>query len=202
MKIVLCLSLSAAVLCAATLPEEAAACVAGETAYCYRAGKALTGGENAKDQKKKEQGMQLLRKGCVYGDPRACDLLGLRYFDEKLYSAAHPYLRQACDSNVTNACTALGTIYRDGHDVKQDDVQARRYYTKACELGSADACINVALIYQGGFWVARSRERSRDFYQKACQAGSQMGCKRFRRLDEEDKGGKHTLWERLRVLFN
>jgi TPR repeat protein len=189
-------------LSASTFEEDSAACIAGQTARCYPAGKELTSGENAKDQKRKEQGMQLLRKGCVYGDHRACDLMGLRYFEEKLYGAAHPYLKQACDRNVTDACTALGTIYRDGHDVRQSDTQARRYYTRACALGNGDACINVALIYQGGFGVARSREKSKAFYQKACLAGSEAGCQRFRRMDDEDRGIEHGFWERLRALFN
>jgi len=186
---------------AATLEADIIACKKGDTLHCYQAGKVLTSGENGKVQEKRELGIGLLRKGCVYGDKRACDLLGMLYFDEKLYRAAHPYLKASCDRNISDACTALGTIYRDGHDIPQSDKEARVYYTKACVLGSADACFNVALIYSGGFGVARSRAESKRFYQKACQNGSKRGCEKYKKMDDVDRGVDTGIWERLRNLF-
>ena len=200
-RAVLAAFLSVIVTEAATLEQDIAACKEGKTLQCYHAGKILTSGENGKVQEKRELGIGLLRKGCLYGDKRACDLLGMLYFDEKLYRAAHPYLKASCDANDSDACTALGTIYRDGHDVPQSDREARVYYTKACELGNADACFNVALIYSGGFGVARSRAESKRFYQKACQNGSKRGCEKYKKMDDADRGIETGIWERLRNLF-
>ena len=97
----------------------------------------------------------------------------------------------------------MGTIYRDGHETRQDDVKAREYYEKACVLGSKDACINVAIIYRGGFGVEKNRAMEKMYYQKACEEGSEMGCKRHKNMDNEDKGIEEPgLLDKLKSLFN
>ena len=186
------------------LEEEINACRGGDIAQCYQAGLHLTTGENAKDQEKKNLGVEFVRKACKYGETKACDLLGDIYFKEHHYQASMPYLADACNKReVKSACEAIGTIYRDGHETPQDDTLAREFYEKACALKSKDACINVALIYRGGFGVAKHRAKEKYYYQQACQAGSQAGCDSYTTMDNEDKGIEPpSLIDRLKSLFN
>jgi TPR repeat protein len=188
---------------AAEVEVQVAACNKGNIQSCYEAGVALTTGENAEDQEKKDLGMQYIRKACKYGEKKACDTLGDHYYKNKSYHAAKPYLEDACERGVKDACEAMGTIYRDGHETRQDDVKAREYYEKACVLGSKDACINVAIIYRGGFGVEKNRAMEKMYYQKACEQGSEMGCKRHKKMDNEDKGIEEPgLLDKLKSLFN
>lgn len=179
------------------------ACKQGDVHKCYEVGMALSSGENAEDQEKKNLGLEYIRKACKFGEERACDTLGENYFKDKHYGAARPYLEASCQRGIASACTGLGTIYRDGHDVRQNDVTSREYYEKACDLGDKNACINVALIYTGGFGVTKSREMVKRYYKKACDAGSKTGCNSFTKMDNEDKGIQEPgLWEKLKSLFN
>jgi len=179
------------------------ACQSGDVQSCYEAGVALSTGENAEDQEKKNLGLEYIRKACKFGEEKACDALGENYFKDGHYGAAKPYFEVSCARGIASACTGLGTIYRDGHDVRQDDVASRQYYVKACELGDKDACINVAIIYRGGFGVSKNRNMVKTYYKKACDAGSQAGCKSFKKMDNKDKGIQEpSLWEKFKSLFN
>lgn len=100
--------------------------------------------------KKKDLGLSYVRRACTSGEKRACDYLAENYFKDGHYLAAKPLYEDGCKRKVVQACLGLGTIYRDGHDVRQDDVMSCQYYEQACDLGSQDACINVAIIYRGG----------------------------------------------------
>ncbi|MEY3001762.1 MAG: hypothetical protein RLZZ428_137 [Pseudomonadota bacterium] len=186
-----------------TLQIQSEQCKAGVLDSCYEAGVLLTSKENSKDQEKKDKGMEYLRKACQYGHAKSCDVLGDNYYKDGLYRAAIGYLETSCEREIKDACEALGTIYRDGHDVRQDDVQARMYYEKACGFGGADACINVGIMYRGGFGVQKDRAIEKSFFEKACQAGSQTGCEFYTKMDNQDKGIEEPgLWEKLKSLFN
>ena len=188
---------------AAEIDVQIEGCNKGDIQSCYEAGLALTSGENAEDQEKKDLGMQYLRKAYKYGEKKACDVLGDHYYKNKSYHAAKPYLEESCERGIKDACEAIGTIYRDGHETRQDDVKAREYYEKACALGSKDACINVAIIYRGGFGVEKNRVLEKTYYKKACEHGSEMGCKRYTKMDNKDKGIEEPgIWDKLKSLFN
>ena len=95
---------------------------------CYEYGLPMVTGENEKVQDIKEEGMSYIRKACILGENRACDLMGDNYYKDQNYRAAIPYLEKSCARSVKFACEALGTIYRDGHDVRPDDVKSREFY--------------------------------------------------------------------------
>ena len=188
---------------AAEVDVQIEACNKGNIKSCYKAGMALTTGENAEDQEKKDVGLEYIRKACKYGEEKACDALGDNYYKDKHYQAAKPYLEASCSNGVKTACEAMGTMYRDAQEISQNDVLAREYYEKACTLGSADACINVAIIYRGGFGVAKDRTSEKMFYKKACDAGSKAGCDSYTAMDNKDKGIEGPgLWDKLKSLFN
>ncbi len=168
---------------------------------CYLYALPLVQGDNAKVQDLKEEGNLYMRKGCSLMNDNACTYLGENYYTEKRYRAAMPYLEQSCVHNIDDACSALGTIYRDGHDTRIDDIKSREYYEKACMLKSADACYAVALVYRAGFGVDKNRTQEKNFYKKACDNNLKVGCDRFTELDNEDKGIKTSMWDRIKSWF-
>jgi len=178
-------------------------CRTGHVESCYDVGVVLSSGENAENQEKKDLGLEYVRRACKYGETKACDYLAENYFKDKHYFAAKPLYEDACNRGVVKACLGLGTIYRDGHDVRQNDVESRKYYEKACALGSKDACINVAIIYRGGFGIKADRTMVKQYYKKACDNGSEVGCVSFTKMDNKDKGIEEPgLWDKFKSLFN
>jgi TPR repeat protein len=127
--------------------------------------------------------------------------MGDNYYKNQSYRAAIPYLEKSCDRGIKFACEAMGTIYRDGHDVRPDDVKCREFYEKACDLKSGDACYNVAIIYRGGFGVEKSRAKEKEFYKKGCDSGLKAGCARFVELDNQDKGIETGIWSTIKGWF-
>ncbi|SFV59842.1 hypothetical protein MNB_SV-13-347 [hydrothermal vent metagenome] len=178
------------------------ACKENNATACYEFGLPMIKGENAKAQDIREEGLAYMRKACMLNETRACDEIGDNYYRDANYGASHPYLVKSCDRGIKSACEAVGTIYRDGHHLKQDDVKAREYYLKACDLQSGDACYNVAMIYRGGFGVDKNRTKEKLYYQKGCDAGLEAGCIIFTQLDNEDKGIETGLWADIKAWFN
>ncbi len=168
---------------------------------CYTLAVHLTTGKNIDNQESMKEGTGYMRKACVYGEEKACDKLGENYFADKSYGAARPYLEASCNRGVKIACESVGIIYRDGHDIRQDDIRAREYFEKACALQSGDACYNVAIMYRGGFGVTKSRNNEKLFYKKGCTAGLKAGCDRFTELDNEDKGIKSGIMATIQSWF-
>ena len=203
--VVFCVGLTCvnAVELTAALTAQTEDCQKGHVQSCYEVGIALSSGENAEDQEKKNLGLSYVRRACTSGEKKACDYLAENYFKDGHYLAAKPLYEDACTRKVVSACLGLGTIFRDGDDVRQNDVTSRQYYEKACDLGSKDACINVAIIYRGGFGVKKERAMEKKYYQKACNNASQIGCDSYKRMDNEDKGIEEPgLWEEFKSLFN
>ena len=176
-------------------------CANSDANACYELGFPLTQGENAKVQDTLEEGMSYMRQACHSGKEEACDIMGAQYYQNKNYAIANKFLTKSCNRGIKSACEAVGVIYRDGHDTKQDDVKAREFFTKACELKSGDACYNVAILYRGGFGVTKDRSIEKSFYKKACEANLQAGCDRFTELDNEDKGIETGLWADIKNWF-
>lgn len=201
-KIVITLTLfTLGTLSASDETDYKAACDDNNATACYMYALPMVTGDNAKVQDIKEEGMSYMRKACIHGEFRACDKIGDNHYKNTNYRAAIPYLEKSCERGVKFACEAMGTIYRDGHDVRADDVRSRLYYEQACDLQSGNACFNVAIIYRGGFGVEKSREQEKAFYKKGCDAGLKAGCDRFTELDNEDKGIETGLWATLKGWF-
>ncbi len=169
---------------------------------CYMYALPMISGDNAKIQDVKEKGMSFMRKACILDEERACDKMGDNYYQDENYHTAMPYLEKSCARGIKFACEAMGTIFRDGHDVRPDDVKSREFYEKACALKSGDACFSVAIIYRGGFGVLKNRDKEKEYYQKGCEAGLEAGCDRYTDLDNEDKGIETGIWAKIKGFFN
>jgi len=176
-------------------------CANNDATACYELGVPLTQGDNAKVQDILDEGMSYMRKACHNGEDRACDIIGIQYYKNKNYAYAKKFLTKSCNRGIKTACEAVGVIYRDGHDVKQNDVQARKFFTKACALKSGDACYNVAIIYRGGFGVEKNRTIEKAFYKKGCDAELKAACDRFTELDNEDKGIETGILSKIKGWF-
>lgn len=176
-------------------------CREGNATACYMYGLPLVTGDNAKVQDFREEGLSYMRRACLEGEYRGCDVMGENYYKDKQYLMAIKYLDPACDRGEKKACELLGMIYRDGHDVRPDDVKTREYFEKACELGSGDACFNIAIIYRGGFGVEKNRSKEKAYYKKGCDAGRKTSCERFMDLDNEDKGIETGIWATIKQWF-
>lgn len=201
-KIISVLIVSLVSLSATTTDELKNACkVDNNATACYQYALPLVTGENAKVQDLREEGMSYMRRACLEGENRGCDAMGEHYYKNKNYAIAMTYLEPACNRGVKSACDAMGAIYRDGHDVRANDVKSREYYEKACELKSGDACYNVAIMYRGGFGVEKSRVKEKEFYKKGCDAGRKTACERYRDLDNEDKGIETGIWATIKSWF-
>ena len=177
------------------------ACKENNATACYLFALPMVTGENQKVQDIKEEGMSYMRKACIYGENRGCDIMGKNYYEDKNYRIAIPYLEKSCARGVKFACEYMGMIYRDGNDVRPDDIKSREFFEKACDLKSGDACFHVATIYRGGFGVEKSRVKEKEFYKKGCDAGLKAGCDRFTELDNEDKGIETGIWATIKSWF-
>ncbi len=176
-------------------------CMDNNASACYQYAFPLVTGENANIQDIRQEGLNYMRKACVLGYDKACDIMGENYFKDSSYLAARPYLEKSCNRGIKSACESMGVIYRDGHDTRPDDTKSREFFTKACDLKSGDACYNVAIIYRGGFGVEKSRQEEKNFYTKACDAGLKAGCDRFIELDNEDKGIETGIFNTIKSWF-
>jgi len=177
------------------------ACYENNATACYMHGLPMITGENEKVQDIREEGLSYMRKACLLGETRGCDMMGKNYYKNENYQIAREYLEKSCSRSVKFACETMGTIYRDGHGVRPDDVKSREYYEQACDLKSGDACFNVAIIYRGGFGVEKSRVKEKEFYKKGCDAGLKAGCDRFTEFDNEDKGIETGIWATVKGWF-
>ena len=186
---------------ASTADEFKQACRDGNATACYFYALPLVTGDNAKVQDFREEGLSYMRRACIEGESRGCDVMGENYYKDKQYLMAIKYLDPACDRGVKTACEYMGMIYRDGHDVRPDDVKTREFFEKACALGSGDACFNIAIMYRGGFGVEKNREQEKAYYKKGCEAGRKTSCERYTDLDNEDKGIETGVWSTIKGWF-
>ena len=200
-KIIILFILPLASLFASTADQFKKDCKEGNATACYFYGLPLVTGDNAKVQDFREEGLSYMQRACREGEGRACDVIGENYYKDKHYEMAMVYLEPACNRGVRSACEYMGMIYRDGHDVRPDDVKTREFFDKACALGSGDACFNIAIMYRGGFGVEKNRVKEKEYYKKGCDAGRKTSCKRYMELDNEDKGIETGFWATIKSWF-
>jgi TPR repeat protein len=98
-------------------------------------------------------------------------------FDDDDPQAAAYYTR-ACDADVMEACSMLGTCYWTGScGVNKDGERGLALFQKACDGGDMGACGQLGTCYEvGGCGLMKSGERAVAFYQKACAGGEMSMC--------------------------
>lgn len=75
------------------------------------------------------------------------------------------------EQNDAQAQDALGTLYRHGQGVAQDDAEAFKWYSKAAEQGYARARNNLGQMYFSGWGVEQNMEKAFQWFQIAAEQG-------------------------------
>jgi len=82
------------------------------------------------------------------------------------------WYRKAAEQGLADAQNNLGTMYRDGLGVAQEDyTEAVFWYRKAAEQGLAKAQNNLASMYQGGLGGTQDSTQAVFWYRKAAKQG-------------------------------
>ena len=136
-----------------------------------------------------QQAIKYYKKACELNDEIGCSQLAISYDRgqgvKQNFAEAFKFYKKACDLNKTLACFAVGIMYDEGKGVKQDFVNARKYYEKACEANYARACSNLTALYFTGQGVKQNLSIAKKYAGKACDLGEQMGCDKYRILNEQ-----------------
>ncbi len=106
----------------------------------------------------------------------------------------------ACGRGDSEACNALGVLYRTGREVPPDPFTAVAFFSNACGSGSADGCNNLGVMHEQGAGVPRDLSAARNAYERACDGGSGLGCSNLGALYHFGRGVAPDQ-EKARTLF-
>jgi TPR repeat protein len=84
--------------------------------------------------------------------------------------------KRGCDANQASDCYRLGTFYREGKIVDQDDKKASRLFKKSCDAGELKACRELGVMYKDGDGLDRARAKAGMLLQKVCKGGDGETC--------------------------
>jgi TPR repeat protein len=104
--------------------------------------------------------------------PAAQVRLGNQYLDEKHYSEAMKWFRQAAEKGDSIAQNNIGWLYQNGSGVGQDYSEAMRWFQKAADQGYAVAQNNLGWLYQNGWGVSKDYAQAMMWYRKAALQGN------------------------------
>ena len=93
-------------------------------------------------------------------------------------------LEQAAAQGLAMAQLRVGAMYHHGEGVPQDYAQARQWYEKAAAQGFAMAQYNLGVLYESGQGVQQDKQAAKEWFGKACDARVQLGCDKYRKLNE------------------
>jgi hypothetical protein len=99
-----------------------------------------------------------------------------------------PPFRVACDAGDGEGCYLLGSAYREGRGIGQDEAMARELFSRSCDLGWPPGCSTMAEMYLRGEGVAVDVGRAADGFDQACTGGEPMSCLRLGLLYRTGEG--------------
>jgi hypothetical protein len=95
---------------------------------------------------------------------------------QKEFSRAAEFYRQACEAGDNPSCLNLGIDYSTGNGVLPDQGQAADYFRKACEGGNAAGCYNLGVDYHQGAGVGKNDAQAASLFRKGCEGGNADAC--------------------------
>jgi len=122
----------------------------------------------------------LRERGCELEDPYSCAMLGKSVLLED-FDRGRDLLRDACESGIGEACTALGDAFGSKGE-HYDAVRSARLHAKGCQARQARSCKALGDAHWKGIGVDRDKERARELYGTACARGVEEACKRAPKL--------------------
>lgn len=103
------------------------------------------------------------------GDANAQTDLGVFYFSRRQYAQAVPWLQQAAEHAVPQACNLLGLMHLNGIAVAQQPASAVRYLEQAAAQNLKEACYTLASLLFNGIGAAVDEARAWDLLLRAAR---------------------------------
>lgn len=104
--------------------------------------------------------------------PEECFEQGEKYFfDDKNIVEAEKWYRKSAEQGYARAQYALGTMYYDGKEIKQDFSEAFKWIRMSAEQGNADAQLILGYMYEGGDGVTENLSEAVKWYRKSAEQG-------------------------------
>lgn len=98
--------------------------------------------------------------------------VGSKYYFEKKYLEALPWLRRAANLENGYANYLLGFMYSKGQGVDKDEAKGFEYFLKGAEQGDVNAMFRAGHSYRFGWGTSGNIVSAREWYQKAANAGN------------------------------
>ena len=108
---------------------------------------------------------------------------GNQYLNDKNYSEALSYFRQAANYNYAPAQDKIGWMYQNGWGVPQSYTQAVEWFRKAANQGNIEALASMGLMYYKGWGVPQNYDTALEWYRKAAAQGSDVGRRRINEIN-------------------
>ena len=97
--------------------------------------------------------------------------------------------RSTCQGGNMTTCHVLGSMYVNGHNVKQDIQQGLKYIQHACDQGRQKACIDLFHTYVKRTPLQKSMLRIRQLGIKLCEQKEAEICGVTAHLHKKNEGG-------------
>lgn len=81
------------------------------------------------------------------------------------------FVTRRAEAGHDQAMNRLGTLFRDGQGVAQNDIEAVRWFRRAAEKGNARAMNNLAVMYAKGRGVPRDETQAEHWFRRAAMQG-------------------------------
>jgi TPR repeat protein len=123
--------------------------------------------------------LRLFKRACEQDSPIGCAWWGVRLLDQNEpgnQRLAFEKLQVGCDSYVGWACARIGSHYREGVGLAQNDERGADFEQRACDLSFGTGCAALAEAYIDGKGRPKDSVRGMQLLQKACKVDKAEGC--------------------------
>lgn len=127
----------------------------------------------------KAEELALFQKSCALASPFGCAWWGVRLLDgdkPEDQPLGLAKLQAGCDGFVAFACARIGSHYREGIALKQDDTKGADFYERSCLLGSGQGCVALADSFLTGKGRPHDERRAFGLLRKGCTIDKAEGC--------------------------
>lgn len=119
-------------------------------------------------------------RACDLGMQKSCKIMGERllafgvFFIQGEVPEAEAMLRAGCDKyKNADSCAVLGDLFRTGHIVKKNIVEAEHYLRKSCKAKSGAGCTSLSMLYD---IEKKDPFKAFDYSTMACELYDSDGC--------------------------
>ncbi len=99
----------------------------------------------------------------------------VKFYKNKNYAEAVPLFHQAAEQGNAKGQYSLGTMYKNGQGVTQNNKEAVSWFRKAAEQGNVIGQYNLGDMYANGQGVAQNYTEAVSWYRKAAEQGNARG---------------------------